>query len=164
LGKAVDLLCLMTYDQHTRWTTPGQVAGWQWTTENLDYALKVVPKEKLSLGIPLYGYHWYTNGPIVDKATGDEKPNPGASYISEPDAMQLADAYKGTVQWDAVDHSAFLFFYRDYMREWIFFTNLRTFTDRYKLVEEHGLQGFCSWELGNEDPAIWGFLPSHVKR
>jgi len=164
LGKAVDLLCLMTYDQHTRWTTPGPVAGWQWTTENLDYALKVVPKEKLSLGIPLYGYHWYTNGPIVDKATGDEKPNPGASYISAPDAMQLADAYKGMVQWDAVDHSAFLFFYRDYMREWIFFTDLRTFSDRYKLVEEHGLQGFCSWELGNEDPAIWGFLPSRGKR
>src|SRR3979490_1849948 len=49
LGKSVDLLCLMTYDQHTRWTTPGPVSGWMWTKENLDYALKVVPKEKLSL-------------------------------------------------------------------------------------------------------------------
>ena len=28
LGKAVDLLCLMTYDQHTRWTVPGPVGGW----------------------------------------------------------------------------------------------------------------------------------------
>ena len=42
----------MTYDQNTRWTMPGPVAGWQWTVENLDYALQFVPKEKLSLGIP----------------------------------------------------------------------------------------------------------------
>jgi len=66
LAKYVDLVCLMTYDQHTRWTVPGPVAGWDWTVENLDYALKVVPKEKLSLGIPLYGYHWYTGAPTKE--------------------------------------------------------------------------------------------------
>ncbi|MBE7158318.1 MAG: glycosyl hydrolase, partial [Rhodospirillales bacterium] len=49
LGEAVDLLCLMTYDQSTHWTTPGPVGGWLWTKANLDYALKVVPPEKLSL-------------------------------------------------------------------------------------------------------------------
>ena len=61
--NTVDLLCLMTYDQNTRWTMPGPVAGWDWTVENLNYALKTVPKEKLSLGIPLYGYHWYAGAP-----------------------------------------------------------------------------------------------------
>ncbi len=40
LSKSVDLLCLMTYDQHTRWTMPGPVAGWQWTLDNLEYALQ----------------------------------------------------------------------------------------------------------------------------
>jgi len=29
LAKSVDLICLMTYDEHTRWTMPGPVAGWQ---------------------------------------------------------------------------------------------------------------------------------------
>ncbi|MGB9431434.1 MAG: glycosyl hydrolase family 18 protein, partial [Candidatus Acidiferrum sp.] len=50
IAKYVDLVCVMTYDQHTRWTMPGPVAGWDWTVDNLNYALKVVPKEKLSLG------------------------------------------------------------------------------------------------------------------
>ena len=59
LAKSVDLICLMTYDQHTRLTPPGPVAGWSWTVNNLDYALKFVPREKISLGIPLYGYHWF---------------------------------------------------------------------------------------------------------
>jgi spore germination protein YaaH len=159
LAKSVDLICLMTYDQHTRWTMPGPVAGWQWTVDNLEYALKFVPKEKLSLGIPLYGYHWFTGAPTIDKTTGEEKPNLSANYISTPDALQFASAYQGKVEWDSVDRSAYFYFYRDQMREWIYFTDLRTFRERYQLLEDHGLEGFCSWVLGNEDPAIWGFLP-----
>jgi spore germination protein YaaH len=159
IAKYVDLVCLMTYDQHTRWTMPGPVAGWQWTIDNLDYALATVPKEKLSLGIPLYGYHWYAGAPTKDVATGVEKPNPTADYIGTPNALQLAEAYGGKIQWDAEDHSAWFYFTRDQMREWIFFTDLRTFKDRYELVQQKKLQGFCSWVLGEEDPAIWAFLP-----
>ena len=159
LAKSVDLLCLMTYDQQTHWTMPGPVAGWQWTIDNLEYALKVVPKEKLSLGIPVYGYHWYTGAPIVDKTTGEEKPNPSADYINAIDVTQLATAYRAKIEWDAVDHSAYFWFYKDQMREWIFYTDRRTFEDRYQLVKDRGLQGFCSWVLGAEDPEIWKVLP-----
>jgi spore germination protein YaaH len=159
LAKSVDLVCLMTYDQHTRWTMPGPVAGWQWTLDNLDYALQSVPREKLSLGIPLYGYHWYTAAPTTDKTTGEEDPNPTADYIGTPDALQLANAYGGKPEWDPGDHTAFLYFYRDQMREWIFYTDLHTFRDRYNLAADRGLQGFCSWVLGTEDPEIWNFLP-----
>jgi spore germination protein YaaH len=159
LAKSVDLICLMTYDQQTRWTMPGPVAGWHWTTENLDYALKSVPKEKLSLGIPLYGYHWYTSAPTTDKSTGEERPNLSGDYIGTPDAVQLATAFGGKVEWDEGDHSAFFYFYRDQMREWVFYTDERTFRDRYQLVMDQKLQGFCSWVLGTEDPEIWTMLP-----
>ncbi len=161
LAKYADLICLMTYDQHTRWTVPGPVAGWDWTLENLNYALKTVPREKLSLGIPLYGYRWYTGTPQKDPATGNEKPNPTADSISTPNALQLAETYKAKVEWDADDHAAHFHFYRDQLREWIFFTDLHTFKDRYELARQDGLQGFCSWVLGEEDPEIWTFLPRH---
>ncbi len=151
----------MTYDQNTRWTMPGPVAGWDWTVENLNYALKTVPREKLSLGIPLYGYHWYAGTPSHDAATGQDKPNATGDYIGYANAMQLATAYDGKVQWDDYDHTAYVWFYRDQMREWIFFTDLHTFQDRYELVKKNGLQGFCSWVLGEEDPEIWKVLPRH---
>jgi spore germination protein YaaH len=60
-----------------------------------------------------------------------------------------------------VDRSSFVYFYRDQMREWIFFTDLHTFKDRHELTSQRGLQGFCSWVLGTEDQAIWDLLPSH---
>jgi len=161
LAESVDLICLMTYDQHTVWTVPGPVAGWGWTTANIDYALKIVPPGKLSLGIPLYGYHWFAGTPIkgVDK-TGD-KPNPSAEYISTEDALDLARAYHGHLEWDAADRYAWFYFYRDDLLEWIFFTDVRTFRERYTLVKERGLEGFCSWVLGTEDPGIWELLPAH---
>ena len=157
LSDSVDLVCLMTYDQHTRWTAPGPVAGWDWTLENLDYGLRYVPKQKLSLGIALYGYHWYAGGPLKD---GDHyKPDITGEYISAPNAQLLARTFKATPEWDPVDHSAWFYFYRDQMREWVFFTDARTFKDRYQLAQDRGLEGFCSWVLGEEDPTIWNFLP-----
>jgi spore germination protein YaaH len=165
LAQSGDLVCLMTYDQHTRWTAPGPVAGWAWTTGNLDYALEFVPRERLSLGIPLYGYHWFAGTPVKAPAqTGfpaTDKPNPSAEYIATDDALDLVRAYKGRVEGDPVDRSAWFFFYRDHFREWIFFTVARRFRERYMLVKDRGLQGFCCWVLGEEDAAIWELLPSH---
>jgi spore germination protein YaaH len=138
------------------------VAGWDWTVQNLDYALKFVPKEKLSLGIPVYGYHWFAGAPIrrEDPETKRiaEHPNSTAEYISGPNAELLAKEYKGTVQWDADDRTAWFYINRDQMREWVFFTDKRTFEERYKLAGERGIEGFCSWVLGEEDPAIWEVL------
>ena len=155
LAKSVDLVCLMTYDQHTSYTPPGPVAGYQWMVENLDFALKSVPKDKLSLGIPLYGYHWYAGMP------NNGKHNIAAGSISAPDALQLARTYGGKIQWDPVDRTSWFYIYRDDMREWVFFTDTRTFEASLNLVKERGVEGFCSWVLGTEDPGIWKLLPSH---
>lgn len=161
IAESVDFLCLMTYDQHTTWTVPGPVAGWNWTVANLDYALKVVPPQKLALGIPLYGYHWFAGTPIKAPDKSGDKPNPTADYISTDDALDLAKAYSAHMEWDPVDKSAWLNFYRDDEREWIFYTDARTFKERYTLVKDRGLRGFASWVLGTEDAGVWELLPSH---
>src|SRR5581483_6093631 len=156
IGEAVDLVCLMTYDEHTRYTPPGPVAGHIWTLENLEYALRVVPREKLSLGIPVYGYHWYAGA-----VGADDKANPAMATVGATDVESLLQSFHPVVQWDTTDRASWFWFYRDQTREWVFFTDARTFGARYDLVKERGLQGFCSWVLGKEDPAIWDALPSH---
>jgi len=162
LAQSADFICLMTYDQHTRWTAPGPVAGWGWTVENVNYALQFVPVRKLYVGIPLYGYHWFAGTPAKVSPTNPvEKPNPSAEYISTPDALDLARAYGGHIEWDPTDRTAWFYFYRDNIREWIFYTDTRTFRERYDLAKQRGLAGFCSWVLGTEDPGIWDVLPAH---
>lgn len=158
LGDAVDTLCLMTYDQHTHWTTPGPVGGWVWTKENLDYALKAVPKEKLSLGIAVYGYRWYAGDPGLDKA--EKRPNVTSDYISYADTIYLRDTYGGKTQWDEEEHTPWFYITRDAMREWFFYTDKRAFADRYELAKKDGIFGVCSWVLGEEDPEIWSGIPA----
>ena len=68
------------------------------------------------------------------------------------------DGERKRPQWDPVDRVAWFWFERDQMGEWIFFTDQRTFEERYHLVENENLQGFCSWVLGEEDPGIWKLL------
>jgi spore germination protein YaaH len=156
LSESADLICLMTYDQNTRWTMPGPVAGYPWTADNVNYALQFVPKEKLSMGIPLYGYHWFAGDPGKE-----EKPNPTAEYIGQEQVNEYTAAYHPQVQWDSTDRVAWFYFYRDDERDWVFYTDKRGFQERLNLVREKGLQGFCSWVLGTEDPEIWSLLPSH---
>ena len=158
LAASVDLICLMTYDQHTHWTTPGPVGGWTWTNLNLDYALTSVPPQKLSLGIAVYGYRWFTGDPGLDKK--DKTPNSTAVDISEPDAIFLRTSYGGKPQWDEEEHTPWFFITRDQMREWVFYTDRRAYMDRYELAKRAGLQGVCSWVLGEEDPAIWAAIPA----
>lgn len=166
LADSADFICLMTYDEHTRYTPPGPVAGWAWTVRNLDYALQFVPAGKLFLGIPLYGTHWFAGIPtLASPAAGAppgpvEKPNPAAQPISAPDALDLARAYGGHIEWDPQDRTSWFYFYRDGMREWVFYTDARTFRERYDLTRQRRLAGFCSWVLGAEDPGIWDVLPS----
>jgi len=156
LAKTADLICLMTYDQNTRWTQPGPVAGYPWTVEQLEYALQSVPKEKLSLGIPLYGYHWFAGEPGKD-----DKPNPNAEYVGHQEIDGYLAAYHPHLEWDSVDRTPWFYFYQDENREWVFYTDRRAFEERLNLARDYKLQGFCSWVLGTEDPAIWTVLPSH---
>jgi spore germination protein YaaH len=155
LAQTVDLICLMTYDENTRWTQPGPVAGYPWTVQQLEYALQSVPKEKLSLGIPLYGYHWFAGEPK------DDKPNPSAESVGQQEVDQYLTAYHPHQEWDSYDRTAWFYFYRDDNRDWVFYTDKRGFQERLNLVRDRNLQGFCSWVLGTEDPEIWSVLPSH---
>lgn len=158
LAESVDLICLMTYDQHSRYTPPGPVDGWEWTIENLDYALRDVPKEKLSIGIALYGYHWFAGDPGLGKA--EQHPNPTSESISFTNAEFLRLNFNGKLQWDEDGHVPWFYFTRDDAREWVFYTDKRAFMDRYDLAKQRGLEGVCSWVLGEEDPAIWDAIPA----
>ena len=116
---------------------------------------------QLSLGIPIYGYHWFVGEPNKPEPGKEEKPNPLAEYIGQPEVEQYEAAYHPHVEWDADDRVSWFYFYRDDEREWVFYTDKRGFQERLNLVRDRGLQGFCSWALGPEDPEIWSLLPSH---
>jgi spore germination protein YaaH len=148
LGKTLDFLSWMTYDQHMKQTTPGPIAGYPWVVDQLSFLLRHVPKGKISLGIPQYGRRWHSTARGMEMAT-----------VSYSEATSLARQFGVPPEWDAVERAPWFSFYRDEAREYVFYNDARSFQERVSLAQQQQLHGFSTWVLGMEDPAIWSKLP-----
>jgi spore germination protein YaaH len=161
LAEIGDFISVMTYSQHTRRTPPGPNAGIPWVKKNIDYFLKYVPAEKLSLGIPVVSQHWYTE-------QDDEKYLVNARSWSESltykEALALTERFNAKLTWLEDQKVPFTFFENGGLFEYIFFENARSFRHKLDLVKEYKLRGFSVWVIGSEDPGIWDVLRKENSR
>jgi spore germination protein YaaH len=150
LGRVADFLSVMSYDQHTRRTPPGPVAGLPWVRSVAEYFLRYVPAEKISLGIPLYGDHWSVRpDPSPDRA------RTGENSVSWTWGSGLVERNGGTIKWDDVQQVPYASFEVGGTFEWVFLENARSFAAKLALMRALKLRGFSAWVHGPEDPAIW---------
>jgi spore germination protein YaaH len=153
LGRAADFLSVMSYDQHTRRTPPGPVAGLPWVRSVVEYFLRFVPAEKLSLGIPLYGDYWSAR-----PDPGPDRVRTTANSVSWFWGSGLAERNGATIKWDDVQQVPYASFEVGGTFEWVFLENARSFSAKLALMREKKLRGFSAWVLGPEDVEIWGVL------
>jgi spore germination protein YaaH len=151
LAKAGDFISIMSYSQHTRRTPPGPQAGLPWMRAVVDYFLRFVPPEKLSLGIPLWGEHWFTR---YDN-TIPERARSWAETVTWTWGGGLADRNGARLQWDSVQAVSWAYYENGGTFEWLFLEDARSFRAKLALVREKKLRGFSAWVLGPEDEGIW---------
>ena len=53
------------------------------------------------------------------------------------------------------ERAPWYYFYRDHVREYVFYNDARSFRNRLEIARRHSLHGFSAWVLGAEDPDIW---------
>ena len=58
IAAAADGVVLMNYDEHYPGADSGPVASQDWFVQNLKFARRVIPKEKIICAIANYGYDW----------------------------------------------------------------------------------------------------------
>ena len=142
LGAAAGAVVWMAYDQHGLASGPGPVAGLPWVRAGLAVAEAAIPKSKLLLGIPGYGYAWPPSGPPTD--------------LTAAAARDLAAAPGATARWD------------DTEQEWevrtadgrtVWYEDARSFGVRARLAQSDGLAGIALWRVGAEDPGALAQLP-----
>jgi spore germination protein YaaH len=154
LARLGDFITIMTYSQHTRRTTPGPQAGLPWMRSVVDYVLKSVPAEKLSLGIPTQGLHFFTR---EDNAL-PERARSWAETVSWKWGFGLAERYGARLMWDSTQAVTYGSFENGGTFEWLFLEDERSFRAKLAFAREKKLRGFSVWVLGPEDARIWEAL------
>jgi spore germination protein YaaH len=156
LADAGDFLTLMAYDQHTRYTPPGPVAGLDWVESTVKYLLaEGVPPGKVLLGVPAYSRAWSA----VPTEPG-EAPTAGlwAAGLTHGQAVRLMVEHGAAPRWDARSRSYSAVWQTDGVNEHLALEDARTFRSRLALVRRYGLRGFSAWRMGHEDPGVWKVL------
>jgi len=141
VSKYLDQVVLMTYDEHYFGGTAGPIASIGWVQKVINYAVTVIPKEKILLGIAGYGYDWSSSG---SKAYGV-----GQAY-------NIASQYGASVKWDSTSQSPY-FYYVDSkaVQHSVWFENSTSIAYKLDIVNNEGLLGVALWRLGLENSDYW---------
>lgn len=156
-GEIVDFVILMTYEWGWAGGEPWAIAPINKVRDVLDYAVTVIPRDKILMGVPLYGRDWRI--PWVEGTT--------ARTVSPQEATQLAVQYGVAIQYDETYQSPF-FRYTDEtgQQHEVWFEDARSMQAKYDTVKEYGLRGVSYWVLGISFPQNWAVLQDnfHVRK
>ena len=150
MGEAADGVILMTYEWGYSRGEPQAVAPIDKVRRVVEYAVSVIPREKIFLGTPNYGYDWRL--PFVMGETV-------ARSLSNVDAVQQAWDKSALISFDETAASPT---YRYYDREnarpvehVVWFEDARSVAATMALIDEFSLRGFFVWNVMRFFPALW---------
>lgn len=149
-GEIVDFVILMTYEWGWSGGPPMAVAPINQVLKVLDYAVTVIPRNKIIMGIPFYGYDWTL--PFV----------PGGKYaeaIGCKEAVNRAEKYGATIKYDTVAQSPFYNYVdENRLQHVVWFEDARSIEAKFNVVKEYHLRGVSYWALGKPFPQNWALL------
>lgn len=138
IGSIVDLIFIMAYDWHHAESGPGPVAPINEVRNTIQFATERVPREKIILGIPLYGYDW----PIP------YSPSSSGVAISNENAENMAMRYQSIIQYSEQFATPFFRYVEPngQMHE-VWFEDVRSMSEKMTLVREFNIEGAGAWQL-----------------
>lgn len=150
LGEAADSVLLMTYEWGYTYGPPMAVAPLNKVRQVVEYGVTEILPEKISLGIPNYGYDWPL--PFV---RGETK----AKTIGNIEAVRIAIAYGVPIQFDETAQSPFFYYDdREGIRHEVWFEDVRSLRGKFDLIDEFGLRGPGYWQIMQLFRANWLLL------
>lgn len=151
IGEIVDYVMLMTYEWGYMYSDPQAVSPIGPVRDVVNYAISVIPKEKVFLGQNLYGYDWQSPFP----PSGGQP----AQALSPQQALQIAIDHQVEIQYDPVAQAPF-FRYTDENGAFheVWFEDARSIDAKFKLMKELGIGGIMYWKLGLSFPQNWLLL------
>lgn len=156
-GRLADFVVLMTYEWGWRGGQPRAISPINEIEKVLDYAVSVIPRDKILMGFQIYARDWK-----LPFQQGQE-----ADTISVQQAMNIAYEHMSEIKYDYVSQSPY-FHYTDSEgnAHEVWFEDARSAQAKFDTVKEYGLRGISYWGLGYEFPQNFPLLSDnfHIKK
>lgn len=136
-GQVADFTVLMTYEWGYTYGPPMAVAPLNMVKKVLDYAVTEIPREKILMGVPNYGYAW-----AIPFRQGTR-----ARAISNTEAVTLAGETGSMIEFDVKAKAPFFRYRKDGMQHEVWFEDARSLRAKMELVDEYGIGGVSFWNL-----------------
>jgi spore germination protein YaaH len=137
ISDIADQVRVMTYDYTLSSSpTPGPIGPIDWMEDVLEYVLTKVPKEKVWLGIHLYGYRW-KDGQVTALTPASFK-----GIVTNPNinTQFKEDIAEGYAQYGCDSTTCYLYY-----------QTKKGIHQRRSLASEYELAGVSFWSLGKDD-------------
>jgi len=162
IAPYVDKVIFMTYDFHYQGSyVTGAVSPVNGAFDTAEFdvetsikeALKVLPKEKIILGAPLYGYQWEA---LADSPNSAVIPGSGITASNKRVEEILKNCATCEAKFDPVSKESYLI-YKDqetgtYIQ--IFYPDKKAIEEKIKIVKKYEIGGIALWALGYEGKDI----------
>jgi spore germination protein len=138
-AEVADRVVVMAYEWSWRYSQPGPIAPLPQVREAMRYAMSEIPREKLLLGVGLYGYDWTLDG---------GRPTGRAKRLGLEEANSLAAREAEEIGYDAGSESAsFRYVDAEGRQHAVWLETSRSLTAKLDLVRALGLRGVSLWRL-----------------
>ena len=149
IGRAADTVFLMTYEWGYKYGPPMAVAPVPNVRRVLDYAVSVIPNDKIYMGIPNYAYDW----PLPFERNVTE-----AETIGNIEAVRRAYQYQTEILYDETAMAPYYYYTKEGTEHVVWFEDVRSIREKYNLVAEYGFRGAGYWNLMREFRSNWLYV------
>jgi spore germination protein len=148
-GRILDFVILMTYEWGYRLGPPQAISPLDQIKRVLDYAVTVIPRNKIYFGFQIYARDW-----LLPHVQGQE-----AETFSCQEALIRAAEHNAVIQYDETAQSPFYRYIdsQGRMHE-VWFEDARSAQAKFDAVKEYALGGISYWALGYPFPQNWTLL------
>ncbi|MBP1950426.1 LysM peptidoglycan-binding domain-containing protein [Virgibacillus litoralis] len=149
-GELADFVVLMTYEWGYSGGPPRAVSPINEVRKVVNFALSVMPANKILLGQNLYGYDW-----TLPYEEGGEP----AEALSPQQAIARAREQNVAIEYDTEAQAPFYTYTDDQGNQHeVWFEDARSIQAKFDLIKQLGLRGISYWKLGLAFPQNWILL------
>jgi spore germination protein len=148
-GDIVDFVVLMTYEWGYRFGPPQAISPINEIRRVLDYAVTVIPRNKILMGFQLYARDW-----LLPHVKGQQ-----AETFDMQEAIRRAVQHGVEIKYDRLSQTPYYRYVDDKQRTHeVWFEDARSAQAKLDLIKEYNLRGVSYWVLGYSFPQNWALL------